>query len=411
MISMDMYKSMLSSKGTTLGGIHKAQSNDIINATFTSDPTYKQVRVLTRTGWHLYDAKYQFHSSQTISKDTVDQYLQFRPGVEFPIGTYVIVPDDNDISTETYEDQVEWFKIANRDKHIGVGNKPQLWFIVSRNDANAYVRYSIIQVNWNFQWIYDGVIQHCLGAMRMANSYTSGVWVADYSTALDNLTAAWMPDTHAVYGDDLNGFGLCDTRTITHGNRFMLTNNVLNPEVYSVTKVLDMAPQGLIKLSLKQDEYDYTCDNKDLLICNYYNRTGNVEPNEPSHNEDDLHGMIIPLLPDENGELYGGEYQDMIDMSIGSEYFFGIKDWKSDSNPNWKITLDPSSKDDQSKSSYHEDSYYEHLMKITQMDNVAISIKPGKARSLIGKKFKLCIYDADGNSHSVVGLEVSGYAT
>ena len=50
-------------------------------------------------------------------------------------------------------------------------------------------------------------------------------------------------------------------------------------------------------------------------------------------------------------------------------------------------------------------------MKITQMDNVAISIKPGKARSLIGKKFKLCVYDADGNSHSVVGLEVSDYAT
>ena len=121
--------------------------------------------------------------------------------------------------------------------------------------------------------------------------------------------------------------------------------------------------------------------------------------------------MIIPLLPDENGELYAGEYKDMIHMSIGNEYFFGIKDQKSSSNPNWKITLDPSSKDDPDSSSYHEDSYYEHLMKITLMDNTSISIKPGKARSIIGKKFKLCIYDADGNSHSVIGLEVDNYAT
>mgnify|MGYP004596765991 CR=1 FL=1 len=47
------------------------------------------------------DAKYVFHQDQSISKDAVDWYLQFRPGVEFPIGTIVIVPDDNDTVLHT----------------------------------------------------------------------------------------------------------------------------------------------------------------------------------------------------------------------------------------------------------------------------------------------------------------------
>ena len=53
-----------------------------------------------------------------------------------------------------------------------------------------------------------------------------------------------------------------------------------------------------------------------------------------------------------------------------------------------------------------EASYYNGLMKITVLDNVSISIKPGKAKSLIGKQFTLTATDNNGDNMSSIILEV-----
>lgn len=41
-----------------------------------------------------------------------------------------------------------------------------------------------------------------------------------------------------------------------HEQRFMLSNNILDPKVYQVTKVTDLNPSGVIKYSIKQDDLD-----------------------------------------------------------------------------------------------------------------------------------------------------------
>lgn len=73
------YKESLKSDGTVIGDIRRNTANELINYTFTEDPDYKMVRILKQDGWHLEDAKYQYHVTQSISSNAVDWYLQFRP--------------------------------------------------------------------------------------------------------------------------------------------------------------------------------------------------------------------------------------------------------------------------------------------------------------------------------------------
>ena len=63
-----------------------------------------------------------------------------------------------------------------------------------------------------------------------------------------------MPDIYYAYGNNLYELGLDDNRTVMHEQRFMLSNNILDPKVYQVTKVTDLNPSGVIKYSIKQDE-------------------------------------------------------------------------------------------------------------------------------------------------------------
>ena len=60
------YKESLKSDGTVIGDIRRNTANELINYTFTEDPDYKTVRILKQDGWHLEDAKYQYHVTQSI---------------------------------------------------------------------------------------------------------------------------------------------------------------------------------------------------------------------------------------------------------------------------------------------------------------------------------------------------------
>jgi hypothetical protein len=127
MIDIKKYKSQITSTvNKSMGDIRKEQSRQVIDCTFPNDPNYKKVRVLTTDGWDVYDAKYQHHTDPSISKDVVDYYIQFKSGIQFPIGTYVIIPGDHDNTLETWEEQVEWFKLDNRLEHQRKGDRPQL---------------------------------------------------------------------------------------------------------------------------------------------------------------------------------------------------------------------------------------------------------------------------------------------
>ena len=387
------YRTLLSSNGKSLAEVKKQQSNQIINNTFTSDPNYKRVYILTKDGWKFEDAKYQFHTAKSILRDDVDYYLQFRPKVHYPIGSYVIVPDDTspDINLTAKE--------LRNPFEQPIKKRTQWWMIVNRDNANAFVRYNILPCNWNFQWMWEGKIQNCFGAIRNANSYTSGVWRDEISASLDNLTGAWMPDIYHVYGDKYAELGMDDNRTIMHEQRFMITNNLLDPKVYQVTKIVDLSPQGIIKISIKQDECNYTRDNVELRICDYYTNAGENKTEENESYDTSYHGTseIKWMYINDNEELdYANESFDK-KLHIGAFSYFKVIFSSSKINAHWHLTYLGNEEDK---------TYYEGLLKMEEINSTVLSIKPGKANSLIGKQFKLAVSDDSGNYYSSINLEV-----
>ena len=402
MISTKSYLSYLSQNGSNLGNIRKNQSDMIIDQTFTGDPTYKRVYILTKDGWKFEDAKYQFHTARSILRDDVDFYLQFRPKHHYPIGSYVIIPDDTspDVNLNLEELKNPFLQPVN--------NRTQWWLIVGRDDANAYVRYNILKCNWNFQWIWNGEIQNCYGVIRNASSYTSGVWRDEISASLDNLTGMWLPDTYYVYGDSLKDIHLDDNRTIMHEQRFILSNNDIDPKVYQVTKIIDLSPQGILKITVKQDELNEKRDNIELRICDYYKNDGDstieIAPVISTGTS-----TIKRLYLNDNNEL---EYsktntRSIESLRIGEIAYFGVTFSEHlDTTSQWNVTL--SGSDDYTE---EQIKYYEGLVNITHLGNNSISIRLSKAKSLSNKHFTLSVSDINGNHHSSIELEVENYET
>ena len=396
MITAEIYKTYLASSGNTLSQVKRTQSDFVINDTFTADAAYKRVYILTKDGWKFEDAKYQFHTTPSILKDEVDYYLQFRPKIHYPIGSYVFIPDDTDSDINISGNELD-NPLSLPDEKI-----TQLWFIVGRDSALSYVRYNVLKCNWKFKWIYNGKQHECWGVNRSASSYTSGKWTDEYSSSLDSLTAAWLPDTYHTYGNHIYDLHVCDTRTIMHEQRFMLTNNILDPKVYQVTKIIDLNPSGVIKLSIKQDELNRTTDNVELQICNYYSSSGETtkpSPEEiyPSNSNTKIQWMILNL----DDELEILEDQSLKHLSLGVVSYFKYPLSNPDLYCKWNIQL-------KNDNSYTEEQcrYYENLIKISTINEETISIKPGKAKSLTGKKFTLHVMDNNGFNSSSIDVEV-----
>ena len=184
----------------------------------------------------------------------------------------------------------------------------------------------ILKCDWEFRWIYKNQLMTCWACSRNANSYTSGVWRDNLSSSLDDLTQAWLPDLRYVYEDKLESLGMCDTRTIMHGQRFFLSNNDLDPKIYEVTKIKDINPQGVIKLSIKQHEINIKRDNLELRICDYYTDDGDIQIEKPIVKEQATtssdHSEILWMMLNENGELEENIDPTLEILKIGKTSYF-----------------------------------------------------------------------------------------
>ena len=196
MITYNDYMSILSSKGSHLGEVRKNRADMIMNATFTGDIGYRKVYILDKeNGWEFVDAKFTKHAASSIVKDAVDSYLQFRPKVHYPVGTYVFIPDDTsyELTVSPLPEEVEE-PITDDDPvcepdpveevHYDINgadplwdNAKNLWLIVGRTDNRQFVQYLVLQCNWKLRWVVGygdrKDLYSCWCAVRNANSYTS----------------------------------------------------------------------------------------------------------------------------------------------------------------------------------------------------------------------------------------------
>lgn len=408
-ITLEDYQNVLLDNGKNLSEIRKNQSDMIMNVTFDGDTAYRRVYILSKkNGWEYVDAKFGKHASYSILKDAVDSYLQFRPKVHYPVGTYVFIPDDVGSEIGFYDYQPE---DPFQDKNFPVN---KLWMIVGRDDSIGFVRYNVIRCNWNFRWVYklhgEYQILHVWGSIRTASSYTAGTWEADYMRQLDNITGAWVPDLYYIYGEKLLEYNFDDPRYFSHDERFMITTNTINPKIYRCTKVVELAPAGIIKLTLKQTEFDPRVDNPDLLLCNYYDRMGEIKPIETEITDDEQFiSIIYQGIINNNGELdKGEEISETIFVDTGKTVYF-ITEFlddgyiRDDIEPEYRIEII----DENGDMSDSDKLYLEKLVKLTVLDINTISIKIGKSIKVSRTKYKISVQDKEGHYSSSIELEVN----
>lgn len=169
--------------------------------------------------------------------------------------------------------------------------------------------------------------------------------------------------------------------------RFMITHNQINPKCYMVSKVDDTTPAGLVKLTFKQDEYNPKRDNPALLLCDYYNNSGDIVVNGDIHEPSE--STIKYMIVNEDGELEEADSSAPM-LELGKTYYF-----ESDGS-DWRITV-------LGDFSEEERLSLEKLITIRNVNDTTISLRPGKSNRIKGLQFNL----SSGSETGAIILEVA----
>ena len=271
MPSLQQYKRRLG--GLTSGQYKKYESDLIMDNTWWEDPSskvaylfdyyhdneplkYKNVtpsRFMTPV-----DVKFLVNAYASESKDQVGYHIQFRPGhrcevpyykeafedkwdAEYPVGLYCLIPDE--------QGRYRKWLITENANHLG----------------NQFPTYYVLPCDHIFQWIYDGKKYQMAGVFRSQSSYNSGVWV-DYKVERpENQKKCILPmNEHSA--------------TIFYNQRIALSADIKEPVVWRCTKVEQIGPKGIDRLTFAQDVWDSEHDyierdefgNLVGIWCNYF---------------------------------------------------------------------------------------------------------------------------------------------
>lgn len=291
----------------TIGQIHKEMSDFLMEETWDNDiqskicyiydyfhdnqPELKDHMTYDNTTKTRIEAKFIVKSYQSIDKDQVEYYIQFKPnqkleftekdelyyfetdyrqryGVEFPIGLMIDIPDEK-----------------------GVYRK---WLIAQREDGNQFLKYLILPCNFRLMWIekngQDRIKRKMWCVLRSQNSYNSGIYTYYQTTKMENQDKCWLP---------LNSI----TEKIWYTNDESKNMRVLvgavtpHPIAWIISKVENAQPLGLQKITFYQSEFnphtDYVNISTGEMFADYYD--SNIEPTDPdvsSPTPETIYGQI-----------------------------------------------------------------------------------------------------------------------
>lgn len=170
---------------------------------------------------------------ENVSTD-VDQYLFFRPGVFYPVGSYVdtldIYPDENGNETWT------------------------TYLITNREDNQQVTAFNVLPCNYLFRFVNKNRLYQSLGVVRSLNSYSAGL-TPKSSTILvpSDMKSVWIPN------DECSVVLYYNKRLIVSDSRRV------PPLTWSISKVDDMSSPGVSKYSLVQAAYNPETDYDEQL--------------------------------------------------------------------------------------------------------------------------------------------------
>jgi len=241
-----LFEARMKNLGTTGGQVTRKSTYVIENKTFKNSPAYRDAKLYDANMNLLQehcDIKFKYSQSYTINKDQVEWLIRFRPEF-YPEKVY----KDSD-----GHERLGYYLEFNDEK----SDTKEKWLVLGKNDKDVFVSYNVLKCNWVFKWIADGVLYQCLGCLRDRNNYNSGIWSDGFIISVEDQSMFIVPT------NDI-------TRTLDFDMRFMLSDNVIHPNTYAISKRNNTTPIGISKIVLKQDHYNPSLDNAELGICDYY---------------------------------------------------------------------------------------------------------------------------------------------
>lgn len=310
-------------RAKTIGQIYKEQSDWAMEQTWWNDPQSKVAYIYDyfhddqpeikdhmtyeNTTKTRIDIKFIVKSYQSMDKDQVDYYIQFRPdekfdftekdelyyyekdfhkkyGADYPIGMMIDIPDDR-----------------------GIYHK---WLICRDEPANQFPKFLILPLNYRLYWIeQDGDKRYKRNmwcAIRMQSSYTSGSYVDKVFSRPDNQTKLWFSMNSITekfwYSDDND-----------KNMRLIVSAPIKEPVTWRITKCENAQPLGIQKLTLYQDRFNEHTDYVNLetgeMYANYFD--SEIAPTDPSTPTTPPSSITARISASTSTIKVGGSYKNL----------------------------------------------------------------------------------------------------
>ena len=311
----------------TLGQIYKEQSDDMMNWTWDNDiqskicyiydfyhddqPRLAEGMTYENTTKTRIDAKFIVKSYQSMDKDQVDYYIQFKPTQK----THFSEGD------ELYYFETDYRKKYHNDNFIGLfidipndENIYEKWMILRTEPANQFPKYLILKCNYELMWIENNgtekIKRRMWSVLKMQSSYNSGLWTDLRFTSQENQDKVWLP---------LNPITekIWYTNESSKNMRVLVSSFTDNAIAWQISKVENAQPLGIQKLTLYQDFFDQHRDyiEKDSdgniigMWASYFD--SEIAPTDPSSPTTPSSSITARISASTSTIKVGGSYKNL----------------------------------------------------------------------------------------------------
>lgn len=339
----------------TIGQIYKEQSDLAMEQTWDNDiqskicyiydfyhddqPRLAEGMTYENTTKTRIDAKFIVKSYQSMDKDQVDYYIQFKPTQK----THFSEGD------ELYYFETDYRKKYHNDNFIGLfidipndENIYEKWMILRTEPANQFPKYLILKCNYELMWIENNGIEkikrRMWSVLKMQSSYNSGLWTDLRFTSQENQDKVWLP---------LNPITekIWYTNESSKNMRVLVSSFTDNAVAWQISKVENAQPLGVQKLTLYQDFFDQHRDyiEKDSdgniigMWASYFD--SEIAPTDPSTPTTPPSSITARISASTSTIKVGGSYKNLT-VNLFNDSNEDITTEYADATFTWTCSID-----------------------------------------------------------------------
>lgn len=339
----------------TIGQIYKEQSDWAMEQTWDNDiqskicyiydfyhddqPRLAEGMTYENTTKTRIDAKFIVKSYQSMDKDQVDYYIQFKPTQK----THFSEGD------ELYYFETDYRKKYHNDNFIGLfidipndENIYEKWMILRTEPANQFPKYLILKCNYELMWIENNgtekIKRRMWSVLKMQSSYNSGLWTDLRFTSQENQDKVWLP---------LNPITekIWYTNESSKNMRVLVSSFTDNAIAWQISKVENAQPLGVQKLTLYQDFFDQhrdyiEKDNNGNIIgmwASYFD--SEIAPTDPSTPTTPPSSITARISASASTIKVGGSYKNLT-VNLFNDSNEDITTEYADATFTWTCSID-----------------------------------------------------------------------